>query len=45
MPVMKDFLPVAAKEIRGRSKKLLAQLERLGDNVELWMSYLAQSPP
>jgi len=45
MPLMKDLLPVAARVIRGRSKNLLAQLERLGDNIELWMSYLAQSPP
>lgn len=42
---MLDLLPAAARVVRARSKPLLIRLERLGNNFELWMSYLAQSPP
>jgi hypothetical protein len=45
MPLMSDLLPVAATAVRTRSPSLAIRLERLGADLELWMSYLAQSPP
>jgi hypothetical protein len=45
MPLMHDLLPTATNVIRARSEKLMDRLRRLGDDLELWMSFLAQSPP
>src|SRR5712692_8039795 len=45
MPLLDDLREPVARVVRRRSERLLGTLERLGDNVELWMSYLAQPHP
>ena len=43
MPVLSDLVPIAERVVKGRSRNLLAVLKLLGPDIELWMSYLAQS--
>jgi hypothetical protein len=45
MPLLADLIPVAERVVGARSPKLLRRLQRLGPNIELWMSYVAQPHP
>jgi hypothetical protein len=45
MPLLTDLIPLAERVVRSRSPKLLRTLKRLGNNIELWMSYVAQPQP